>query len=73
MKTVRFSKIVESCGQPEPYLVLMDPAKDKTLQAAVKAQRVLTVFQETVGNKADRGEVGFQPGPLRQFLVFRNH
>src|SRR4051794_11333634 len=48
----------------------MDPAKDRELQAAVKAQRVMTVFQESVGTKTDRGEVGFDPGPGRQFLVF---
>ena len=70
MKTVRFSKVVEKAGAPETYLVLMDPAKDRTLQAAVKAQRVMTVEQESVGTKTDRGEVGFHPGPSRQFLVF---
>lgn len=48
----------------------MDPAKDRTFQAALKAQRVTTVFQEAVGTKTDRGEVGFQPGRGRQFLVF---
>jgi hypothetical protein len=70
VKTVRFSKVVEKCGQPEDYLLLMDPAKDRTFQAAVKGNRVMTVFQETVGAKADRGEIGFQSGPRRQFLVF---
>jgi len=30
----------------------------------------MTVFQENVGTKADRGKVGFDPGPNRQFLVF---
>ena len=48
----------------------MDPAKDRALQSAVKAQRVMTVFQESVGTKTDRGEVGFEPGPGRQFLIF---
>ena len=70
MKTARFSKVVEKCGKPETYLLLMDPAKDRTFQAGVKAQRVMTVFQEAVGTKTDRGEVGFQPGRGRQFLVF---
>jgi len=70
VKTVRFSKVVEKAGAPETYLVLMDPAKDRTLQAAVKAQRVMTVDQKAVGNKTDRGEIGFHPGPSRQFLVF---
>ena len=48
----------------------MEPTKDRTLQAAVKAQRVMTVMQEAVGTKTDRGEVGFHPGRNRQFLVF---
>lgn len=48
----------------------MDPAKDRRLQAAVKAHRVMTVAQEAVGTKTDRGEVGFHPGPSRQFFVF---
>ena len=30
----------------------------------------MTVFQAAVGNKTDRGEIGFQPGRSRQFLVF---
>lgn len=70
MKTARFSQLVQRCGKPESYLVLMTPAKDKTLQAAIQAQRVLTVTQATKGAKADYGEVGFQEGGTRQYLVF---
>lgn len=70
MKTVRFSKIIEGSGKPETHLVLTDPKKDKELQAAVKADRVMTVFQGAVGNKMDRGEIGFELGRARQFLVF---
>lgn len=70
MQTVRFAKVVEKCGEPESYLLLMDPAKDRTFQSAIKAERVMTVLQPTVGTKADRGEIGFEPGPARQFLVF---
>jgi outer membrane biosynthesis protein TonB len=70
VKTARFANIVEKCGEPQAYLLLMDPAKDRTFQAAVKEQRVMTVFQEAVGTKTDRGEIGFQPGRNRQFLVF---
>lgn len=70
VKTARFASVVQKCGQPEIYLALMEPAKDRTLQSAVKDQRVMTVSQESVGTKADRGEVGFKPGRSRQFLVF---
>lgn len=70
VKTVRFSQLVEKCGRPETHLVLVEPTKDRGLQAAVKVQRVLTVTQVTVGTKTDRGEVGFHPGANRQFLIF---
>jgi hypothetical protein len=70
VKTARFSKVVEKCGEPETYLLLMEPAKDRTFQAAVKAERVMTVFQDAVGTKTDRGEIGFHLGRNRQFLVF---
>src|SRR4051794_41147617 len=70
MKTGRFSDVVRQCGRPGPYLVLMDPAKAKALKAAIKAQPVLTVSQATVGAKADYGEVGFEEGGTRQYLIF---
>lgn len=70
MKTVRFQRLVEVAGGPEPHLVLVDPAKDRTLQSAVKANRVVTVHQPSTGSKTDHGMVGFDPGPFRQFLVF---
>jgi len=70
MKTARFSKVVEECGKPETHLALMKPAKDRALQKAVKEQRVMTAWQDSVGTKADRGKVGFEPGSGRQFLIF---
>lgn len=70
MKTVRFSNVVDACGAPEPYLVLMEPAKDRFLQSAIKSNRVMTIFQDAVGNRADRGVVGFESGETRQFLIF---
>jgi hypothetical protein len=70
VKTARFADVVKKCGKPEAHLLLIEPAKDRELQAAIQAHRVMTVFQEAAGHKADRGEVGFQPGPARQFLIF---
>lgn len=70
MKTVRFSNVVQKAGQPETHLVLVEPSKDRTLQAAIKTHRVMTVQQTAVGTKTDRGEVGFHPGTSRQFFVF---
>jgi hypothetical protein len=69
VKTARFAKIVEKAGRPEIHLPFIDPSKDRTLQAAVKAHRVMTVSQES-GAKTDRGEIGFAAGTHRQFLVF---
>lgn len=70
MKTVRFSKIIESCGKPDIHLLLADPAEDKTLQSAIKSSRVMTVYQESGSTKTDFGTIGFEKGPSRQFLLF---
>jgi hypothetical protein len=70
MKTARFAAVVEAAGKPDTHLLLVSPEKDKALQAAIKAHRVMTVHQELVGNKADHGTVGFVPGRERQFLIF---
>jgi hypothetical protein len=68
--TARFATIVEKYGDPEPRLILTDPRKDRVLQAAIKANRVMTLFQPAVGTAADSGVVGFEPGTGRQFLIF---
>lgn len=70
MKFVRFSQVVAKCGRPETLLLLMDPKKDRALQAAVKAQRVMTLMQSPVRTKTDWGEPGFHPGSQRQYLLF---
>jgi hypothetical protein len=70
VKTARFATVVEKSGEPETYLALLDPAKDRTLQAAIKAHRVMTVIQNSGGNAADHGIVGFEKGTNRQFLIF---
>jgi hypothetical protein len=70
MKTVRFSEVVESCGKPDTHLLLIEPAKDKILQAAIRSNRVMTVFQGSSTSKTDYGAVGFEEGSERQFLLF---
>jgi hypothetical protein len=70
MKTVRFSEVVNSSGKPETHLLLIAPAKDKTLQAAIKSHRVMTVYQGSGTTKTDYGTIGFEEGSSRQFLVF---
>lgn len=70
VKTVRFTKVVEKCGKPQIHLLLSQPEKDRTLQTAVKSNRVMTVTQQSVGTKKDRGEIGFEAKTGRQFLIF---
>lgn len=70
VKTARFANVVKAKGTPETFLAFTDPAKDHGFQAALKAHRVMTVFQQASGQKTDHGEVGFQPGHSRQFLIF---
>jgi len=70
MKTVRFSEVVNSSGKPETHLLLIAPAKDKTLQAAIKSNRVMTLYQGSGNTTSDYGTIGFVEGPSRQFLVF---
>jgi len=70
VKNARFTDVVKKAGAPEPHLVLTKPEEDSDLRKTIKEHRVMTVFQETVGQKADRGTVGFEPGMNRQFLIF---
>ena len=70
MKSVRFSIVVARSGKPEPYTLWSDPKKDPEFQRAVKASRVMSVHQESVGSKADYGTVGFKGDRQAQLLVF---
>ncbi len=70
MKTVRFSKLVEIAGRPEPHLLLSDPDRDSVLKRAMKDHRVVTVHQTILGAKADYGTVGFVKKDASQVLIF---
>ena len=70
MGTVRFSKIVETAGKPSVHLLWMEPAKDRVLQKAMNANRVMTVHQDPVDKRTDFGVVGFQKGIPGQILIF---
>ena len=70
MKTARFSDLVKQCGRPEPYPLFIEPAKDRTLQAALAAERVLTVHQETVGTSSDFATVGITEERPGMLLIF---
>lgn len=61
MKTVRFSQVVKQCGEPEDYLILMDPAKDRTFQAAVKTQRVMTSVSPVINGPRALSDYALRP------------
>ncbi len=67
---MRFASVVEKAGKPGVHLILTDPEKDAVLQRAIKARRVMTARQATVGHSVDYGVVGFQKGVSGQVLVF---
>jgi hypothetical protein len=70
MKTARFADVVDASGRPDLHILLTRPEDDRALQAAIRSHRVMTVHQDRFGERADRGTVGFDPGPSRQFLIF---
>jgi hypothetical protein len=70
VQTVRFTKIVDEIGKPEPYTLWLPPEKDRQFQAAIKAHRVMTVHQENTGSAKDFGEIGFAEDVQGNCLVF---
>jgi len=68
--TAHFSAVVESAGNPELYLPLADPKRDRNFMRAVREQRVLSVKQEPTGTKKDFGTVGFVAEKYLTYLIF---
>ena len=67
-KTIRFSQIVEECGQPNVYTLWEKPAADRRFQAQLKNSRVMTVQKSESGT--DFGIVGFKEWKGARYLVF---
>jgi hypothetical protein len=66
-KTIRFSQIVEECGQPNIYTLWEKPAADRRFQAQLKNNRVMTVQE----SERDRfGIIGFKERKGARYLVF---
>ena len=61
MKTARFAAVVEVAGNPHTHLLLVLPEKDKVLQAAIKAHRVMTVHQDLSETKQITGPLALNP------------
>ena len=67
-KTIRFSQIVEECGQPNVYTLWEKPAADRRFQAQLKNNRVMTVQKSEGGT--DFGIIGFKERKGARYLVF---
>ena len=67
-KTVRFSQIVEECGQPNVYTLWEKRAADRRFQAQLKNNRVLTIQKSESGT--DFGIIGFKERKGARYLVF---
>jgi hypothetical protein len=69
-KTVRFQSVVEMCGQPEIVQLWSAPRANRPFMAAVRQNRLATLFQETVGAKKDWAIAGFHERPRASYLIF---
>ena len=67
-KTIRFSQIVEECGQPNVYTLWEKPAADRRFQAQLKNNRVMTVQKSESGT--DFAIIGFKERKDARYLVF---
>ena len=67
-KTVRFSQIVEECGQPNVYTLWEKPAADRRFQAQLKNNRGMTIQKSESGT--DFGIIGFKERKGARYLVF---
>jgi hypothetical protein len=66
-KTVRFSQIVEECGQPNVYTLWEKPVADRRFQAQLKNNRVMTIQKSESGT--DFGIIGFKERKGARYLV----
>ena len=67
-KTVRFSLVVEKCGNPNSYTLWQRPSADRHLQALVKNNRIMTILKTESGT--DFGIASFKEKKGASYLVF---
>jgi hypothetical protein len=67
-KTIRFSQVVEKCGQPSVYILWQKPVADRHFQTQLKNNRVMTVQKSESGT--DFGIVGFKERKGARYLAF---
>jgi hypothetical protein len=68
VKTVRFTAIVEKCGQPEVYTLWQKPKTDRRFQSLLKNNRIMTIRPTESGT--DFGEIGFHEKKGSRYLAF---
>jgi hypothetical protein len=66
-KTIRFAKVVETCGRPET--VTLWKGEDPAFKTALRQNRILTIIREH-GGKSDFGLVGFHKAGNAIQLLF---
>jgi hypothetical protein len=69
-KEIRFSKLVQKGGKPEPMTLWTKPKDNPAFMNAINENRVVTVFQKPTGTKKDFGLVGFHQEQFATYLVF---
>ncbi len=67
-KAVRFSQVVEKCGEPDVYTLWQKPTADRHFQTQIKNNRVMTVQKSESGT--DFGIVGFKERKGATYFVF---
>jgi len=70
MKKIRFGDLVRKSGRPSTMELWIPPEKNKELQRAIRANRVLTIKRGDVGRQRDVGEIGFRKQPGALYLIF---
>ena len=68
VKTVRFTVVVEKCGQPEVHTLWLKPKADRHLQMLIKNNRIMTIRPSETGT--DFGLAGFHKGTNARYLAF---
>lgn len=68
--TVRFLKLVEESGRPEPIDIWTAPEENPQFQSALQEHRVLSIQSPPTSKKKDFGIVGFLPGRYVSYLEF---
>jgi hypothetical protein len=69
-KTARLAAVMKACGQPKAVTLWVDPRKDPHFRAAIEANRVMTISQESVGTRKDFGLVGFHRERSAAYWIF---